>query len=73
MEEFKLELTQKNVDAAFDSVNLIKDLDIKSSLTEDETKRREMNVEHLKVMMGKPEFVALLTTSQKTEINNLIN
>ena len=73
MEEFKLELTQKNVDAAFDSVNLIKDLDTKSSLTEDETKRREMNVEHLRIMMAKPEFVTLLTVAQKTEINNLIN
>lgn len=72
MEEFKLELTQKNVDAAFDSVNLINTLDSKESLTEEETSRREANVEHLKIMMGKEEFVALLTSAQKTQINNLI-
>lgn len=72
MEEFKLELTQKNVDAAFDSVNLISTLDSKESLTEEETSRREANVEHLKIMMGKEEFVALLTPAQKTQINNLI-
>lgn len=72
MEEFKLELTQKNVDAAFDSVNLINTLDSKESLTEEETSRREANVEHLKIMMGKKEFVALLTPAQKTQINNLI-
>ena len=72
MEEFKLELTQENVNAAFDSVNLIKDLDTKPSLTEDETKRRQMNVEHLKIMMKKPEFVTLLTAAQKRKINKLI-
>lgn len=72
MEEFRLELTQKNVDAAFDSVNLINILDSKESLTEEETSRREANVEHLKIMMGKEEFVALLTLAQKTQINNLI-
>jgi hypothetical protein len=72
MEEFKSEFTQKNVDAAFDSVNLINALNEKESLTEEETSRREANVEHLRIMMTKPEFVVLLTKAQKTEINNLI-
>lgn len=72
MEEFKLELTQKNVEAAYDSVNLINALNEKNSLTEEETKRKEANLEHLRIMMSKPEFVALLTKAQKTEINNLI-
>lgn len=72
MEEFKLELTQKNVDAAFDSVNLIKALDAKESLTEEETARREANIEHLKIMMGKEEFIKLLSKSQKVEIEGLI-
>lgn len=72
MEEFTLELTQKNVDAAFDSVNLVKALDLKESLTEDEQVRRSANVEHLRIMMNKSEFVNLLTNTQKTEINKLI-
>ena len=73
MEEFTLELTQKNVEAAYDSVNLVNALDVKETLTEEETKRKEANLEHLRIMMAKPEFVALLTTTQKTEINSLIN
>ena len=72
MEEFRLELTQKNVEAAYDSVNLINALGVKETLTEEETKRKEANLEHLRIMMAKPEFVSLLTTTQKTEINNLI-
>lgn len=72
MEEFRLELTQKNVKAAYDSVNLVNELNSKETLTEEETKRKEANLEHLRIMMAKPEFVSLLTTTQKTEINNLI-
>lgn len=72
MEEFKLELTQKNVEAAYDSVNLINTLNIKETLTEEETKRKEANLEHLRIMMAKPEFVVLLTKAQKTEIETLI-
>ena len=73
MEEFTLELTQKNVEAAYDSVNLINALDVKETLTEDEQARKDANLEHLRIMMTKPEFVALLTAAQKTEINGLIN
>ena len=73
MEEFKSEFTQKNVDASFDSVNLINALNEKESLTEDEQTRKNANIEHLRIMMGKPEFVTLLTVTQKTKINNLIN
>ena len=72
MEEFKLELTQKNVEAAYDSVNLINTLNVKEILTEEETKRKEANLEHLRIMMAKPEFVVLLTKAQKTEIETLI-
>lgn len=73
METPIFEYNQKNVDAAFDSVNLINALNEKNSLTEDEQARKDANIEHLKIMMSKPEFVELLNNSQKTEINNLIN
>ena len=73
MEEFKLELTQKNVDAAFDSVNLINALNEKNSLTEDEQARKEANIEHLKIMMSKEEFVKLLNKPQKIEIEGIIS
>ena len=72
MEEFRLELTQKNVEAAYDSVNLVNELNSKETLTEEETRRKEANIQHLKIMMAKPEFVTLLTKAQKTEIETLI-
>lgn len=72
METPNFEYTQKNVEAAYDSVNLINALNEKNSLTEDEQVRKEANLEHLRIMMAKPEFVVLLTKAQKTEINNLI-
>lgn len=72
MEELRLELTQKNVEAAYDSVNLVNELNSKETLTEEETRRKEANLEHLRIMMAKPEFVSLLTATQKTEINSLI-
>ena len=72
METLNFEYTQKNVEAAYDSVNLVNELNSKETLTEEETKRKEANLEHLRIMMAKPEFVSLLTKAQKTEINNLI-
>lgn len=73
METPIFEYTQKNVEAAFDSVNLINALNEKISLTEEEQVRKEANIEHLRIMMGKPEFVELLNNTQITQINNLIN
>lgn len=72
METLNFEYTQKNVEAAYDSVNLVNELNSKETLTEEETKRKEANLEHLRIMMDKPEFVTLLTKAQKTGINNLI-
>lgn len=73
METPIFEYTQKNVEAAFDSVNLINALNEKISLTEEEQVRKEANIEHLRIMMDKPEFVELLNNTQTTQINNLIN
>ena len=72
METLNFEYTQKNVDAAFDSVNLINALNEKNSLTEDEQARKEANIEHLRIMMSKPEFIKLLNETQKTVIVNII-
>lgn len=73
MAELTLELTQRNVNAAFDSVNLINKLNSKETLTEEEQARKDVNIEHLRIMMNKPEFIALLTSTQKTEIEALID
>lgn len=73
MEELTQEQMEKQVSAAFDSVNLITNLKTKDVLTDEDNSTINRNVEHLKIMMGKDWFVTALTTSQKTKINNLIN
>ena len=64
---------QQSVNAAYDSVNLIAQLDAKTPpLSEEDVATRVRNVEHLKVMMGIVWFTDALTSEQLVEINNLI-
>lgn len=58
----------KSVSAAYDSVDLINELNTKESLTEEETATLERNIEHIRIMMGKEWFVAGLTPLQITEL-----
>ena len=67
-----MEITEQNVLALYDSVNLINELQAIESPTEEQTETIERNTKHLEVMMGKEDFVALLTEAQITEINQLI-
>ena len=67
-----MEITEQNVSALYDSVNLINELQAIESPTEEQTETIERNTKHLETMMGKEDFVALLTEAQITEINQLI-
>lgn len=58
----------QSVSAAYDSFNLINELNAKESLTEEETATLDRNVEHIRIMMGKEWFVAGLTPLQVTEL-----
>ena len=53
----KIEITPeqiaKNYAAALDSVNLINELKAKETLTEDEEKTIQRNLEHLEIMLAK--------------------
>jgi chemotaxis regulatin CheY-phosphate phosphatase CheZ len=53
----KIEITTeeiaKNYAAALDSVNLVNELKAKQTLTEDEEKTIQRNVEHLEIMLAK--------------------
>ena len=53
----KIEITTEqiaiNYASALDSVNLIKELKAKESLTEDEEKTIQRNLEHLEIMLAK--------------------
>ena len=67
-----MEYTEKHVSALYDSVNLINELQAIESPTEEQTDTINRNVEHLQIMMGKEDFVALLTSDQISEVNSLI-
>ncbi len=69
MEELTQEQqTQKSISAAFDSVNLINELQQKQSLTQEEQDRVDRNKEHLNIMLNKDWFEQALTQQQKQQI-----
>jgi len=51
--EITTEQIAKNYAAALDSVNLITELRAKETLTEDEEKTIQRNLEHLEIMLAK--------------------
>jgi hypothetical protein len=51
--EITIEQIAQNYSASLDSVNLIKELRAKETLTEDEEKTIQRNVEHLEIMLAK--------------------
>lgn len=57
-----------SISAAYDSVNLINELNAKESLTEDETAAVGRNVDHIHIMLAKEWFVAGLTPEQLIEL-----
>jgi hypothetical protein len=63
----------QSVNAAFDSVNLINELNAKTDKTQDDLDTISRNVEHLIIMMSKEWFVNALTTEQTSAINAIIN
>lgn len=67
-----MEFTEKHVSALYDSVNLINELQAIESPTEEQTDTINRNIEHLEIMMGKEDFVALLTEEQIAEVTALI-
>lgn len=63
----------QSVLAAYDSVNLINQLDaLTPPLTDEQAATRARNVEHLRVMMGITWFTNALTPAQTTEINSYL-
>ena len=66
--ELTAEQVAKSVSAAYDSVNLLNELKVKETLTEEEVATVTRNEEHIRIMMGKEWFVAGLTDAQITEL-----
>ena len=70
------ELTQeeitRSINAAYDSVSLISNLNAKESLTEEELDTLSRNTEHISIMLQKEWFFNALTAEQKSELGALI-
>jgi hypothetical protein len=66
------ERMRKSILTAFDSVNLINELNIKLDKNEYEISRLERNKEHLKIMLKKDWFLSNLTETQKLEIESCL-
>jgi len=71
MEELTQEQIGQSVSAAYDSVNLINELNSKESKTEEDTEAINRNKEHVKIMLGKDWFVEALTSEQKAELETI--
>jgi len=71
-ENYTPEQIQKHIAAAFDSVNLINDLNTIESLTQEQVDSKERNVQHLKIMIAKEWFANGLTEEQTSIINQII-
>jgi len=65
------EQIQRNISAAFDSVNLIND-EITKEVTDNRKDTVKRNYQHLELMIAKDWFEARCTAQQVTDINTCI-
>lgn len=72
VEEVTAEQAARSVLAAYDSVDLIKELRAKPELDADETAAVERNLEHIRIMLAKEWFANALNSAQKTELEALV-
>ena len=68
MENLTQEKIQNSVNAAYDSVNLINELNLIEELSKEEKDTLDRNKEHLKIMLAKEWFFNALTEEQKVEL-----
>ena len=69
--EYTSEEIQKFISGTYDCFNLVKELKVKETLTENEVERLNVNTEHIKFIMSKEWFIAGLTKEQKTELETI--
>lgn len=70
--ELSQEQIKKSISAAFDSVNLIKQLNELPSLSIDDKNTKTRNVQHLQLMLNKDWFNKNITPEQLTDIESVI-
>lgn len=71
MENLTQEEIQNSVNAAYDSVNLINELNLIEELSNEEKDTLDRNKEHLKIMLAKEWFFNALTEGQKAELSSI--
>lgn len=71
MENLTKEQIEKSISSAFDSVNLINNLNLLTDKTEDDIYRININIKHLNIMMSKDWFINNLSKEQKENINKI--
>ena len=71
MEEITQEQIEKSISAAYDSVNLINELNLIENKTEEDLERISKNKEHIGIMLSKDWFLSALTIDQKTELETI--
>ena len=68
MEELTQEQIEKSISAAYDSVNLINELNSKEILTEEDVDSKNRNIQHIEIMLAKEWFLSGLSKVQKQEL-----
>ena len=71
MENLTQEQIQNSVKAAYDSVNLINELNLIEELSDEQKDTLSRNKEHIKIMLEKEWFYNTLTEEQKVELSNI--
>jgi ribosome-interacting GTPase 1 len=71
MENLTQEEIQNSVNAAYDSVNLIIELNLIEELSDEQKDTLSRNKEHIKIMLEKEWFFNALTEEQKVELSNI--
>ncbi len=72
MENLTQEQIAQSVSAAFDSVDLINQINNQEEKSQDDLDTLDRNVEHLRIMMAMEWFYNALTEEQKEEILSLL-
>ena len=71
MEDLTQEEIQNSINAAYDSVNLINELNLIEELSDEQKDILSRNKEHIKIMVEKEWFYNALTEEQKLELSNI--
>jgi hypothetical protein len=71
MENLTQEKIQNSVNATYDSVKLINELNLVTELSKEDEDALDRNKEHIKIMLAKEWFFNALTEDQKVELSNI--